>query len=439
MKRMISLCIFALLWLLCHSTVGANDMLSTNRDGSLQAIAQSPTSIAVYWKASPGSSKLFVNGRECEELAFSVDPAYGVASALVSGLEPNTAYLFSLSSDGPGVVERTWSSVPREARFDVLVIGGTASGTAAAVTAARLGLSVALMEETTTLGGMASNGLGSTDMRDMARSNGFFEDFRRRVIDFYGGTDGRLYEPRVANAVFRRMVHEHPNVCLFMRACAVRPIRKSNRVLGAMVRDNASGACGEIRAAVTIDATYTGDFAAACGARFRLGREPRSEAEPHAGVIYFDNAKQEILPGSTGEGDCKQQSYAYLMIWKDYGEQQAPRIEKPRFYDPETYRHSPEWNKTWNYLYGRVPGGKFEINQHPFGIDWPGINHDYPLASAERRREIEAMYRDPRSRLSLLHAERARSQEPRAGGQRIPGQRPLSSAALRSRGAEIRR
>jgi hypothetical protein len=379
--------------LLASSKFSGAEMLPTNRDGTLQAIAQSPTSIAVYWKPGAGSSELFVNGVPCPGLSSSLDATSGFACALVSDLAPDTSYLFSLSKDGPGIVEKTWSSLPKRADYDVLVIGGTASGTAAAVTAARLGLRVALVEETTTLGGMASNGLGSTDMRDMARSNGFFEDFRRRIIAFYNGTDGRFYEPRVANAIFKSLVYEHPNLTLFMKATAVKPIGACGRVLGAVVRD-ASGRCGEIRAAVTIDATYTGDFAAACGAPFCVGREARSDCEPHAGEIYFDNAKQETLPGSTGKGDCKQQSYAYLMIWKDYGDQQAPQIAQPRFYDPETYRYSPEWNKTWNYLYGRVPGGKFEINQHPFGIDWPGINYDYPTASAKRRQEIADMNRD---------------------------------------------
>lgn len=380
-------------WLLCGSACTAAAQLSTNRNGTLQAVAQSSTSVAVFWKASGASPSLFVNGIEAQGLKSSLDPDYGVVRADVNNLSPNTAYLFSLGKDEPGVVERTWASLPGSAEYDLLILGGTASGTSAAVSAARLGLRVALVETTNRLGGMASNGLGATDMRDMARANGFFEDFRRRVIAFYGSGDGRFYESRVANAIFKDMVYSQPNITVFLRSSAVKPMMNGNRVLGAVVKDNLSGQTGELRALVTIDAGYEGDFAAACGAPHRIGRESVSADEPHAGVIYFDNANQVKLPGSTGEGDSLQQSYAYLMIWKDYGDKTAHQISKPPFYDPEIYRHSPEWNKTWNYLYGRLPGGKHEINQHPFGIDWPGINHDYPGASAERRLEIAEMYK----------------------------------------------
>lgn len=293
------------------------------------------------------------------------------------------------------MTEKTWACIPSLARFDVLVIGGTASGVAAAVSAARLGLKVALVEQTNRLGGMSSNGLGAADIRNLGTANGFFDEFRERVTAFYGGGSGRpRFEPRVANAIIKAMVYEQPNITLYMKTTAIRAILSGNRVRGAEICDSARGMRGQLFAAVTIDATDTADFAAACGTQWRAGREPRTDREPHAGVIYFDDRAQTVLEGSTGLGDSKQQSYAYLMIWKDYGEQAALPIDKPNGYDPETYRHSPEWNKTWNATSGKLPNNKYEINQHPFGGDWPGINHDYPVANEQRRREIDAMYRD---------------------------------------------
>lgn len=369
-------------------------MLSTTSDGLFQAIAQGPNSIALYWKTGGAAPVIYVDGAAIADMIHTVDPVSGFSTATVGGLEPGTRYTFTLGSGGPVVSEKTWCDVPDKAYYDLLIVGGSASGVSAAVSAARLGLRVALVEETNRVGGMASNGLGATDMRRMTRSNGFFEDFRRRIVDHYGEGEGRFYESRVANAIFKEMLYEQPSISLFLKSEALKPIMTGNRVRGAIVRDNVTGKCGQLLALMTIDATPTGDFAAATGAPFRVGREPRTDAEPHAGVLYFNNARQEILPGSTGEGDCKQQSYAYLMTWKDYGEAGAPLIEKPRFYDPETFRHSPEWAKTWNATSGKLPNNKYEINQHPFGIDWPGINHDYPVASKERRREIDAMYRD---------------------------------------------
>ena len=367
----------------------ASSPLSTTENGDLQAIAQSPSSIALYWRHAGAAAQVCVNGQPAADL--QPDAASPFACHIFTDLQPGTQYTFSIS--GLEVAERTWSEVPNCGEFDVLVIGATGSGVAAAVSAAGLGLRVALIDETNRLGGMSSNGLGSTDIRSFSRANGVFLDFIQRVYAFYGKDTNLRYESRVANAVFKAMVYEQPNIWLFLKSRAVRPIMQGNAVRGAVIQETSLGTCGEILARVVIDATDTADFSAAAGAQFRLGREPRTQQEPHAGSIYFDTAKQEILPESTGEADCRQQSYAYLMIWKDYGDSGAPLIEQPEFYDPENYRNSPEWSKTWNYTSGRLPNGKFEINQHPFGIDWPGINYDYPTAQEQRRREIEEMYK----------------------------------------------
>ncbi len=184
-------------------------------------------------------------------------------------------------------------------------------------------------------------GLASTDIRNPSRSNGFFEDFRMRVDAFYGGGGGLRYESRVANAIMKSITFDQPGISVFMKCSFVKPIRILNKVQGAVLRDCVTHRTGRVCAKVTIDATDEGDFAAACGCEFRAGREPRTPEEPHAGVIYFDDKTQEILPGSTGAGDKRQQSYAYLMIWKDYGAKgAAPAIKKPRLYRPQVYCNS---------------------------------------------------------------------------------------------------
>src|SRR5204863_2587408 len=70
---------------------------------------------------------------------------------------------------------------------------------------------------------------------------------------------------------------------------------------------------------LVIDATECGDVAAWAGAPFRVGREPRSKREPHAGHLFYDRAGDKHLPGSTGRGDKRVQAYAYLMTVKDFG------------------------------------------------------------------------------------------------------------------------
>lgn len=387
---MMNIPISILILLLCAAC--ASGALSTSSNGSLQALASSPRSITLYWRHTGADVQILQDGKPLGSFGPSVTGPF--ASRTISSLEPNTRYTFTLGEDGPCVSEKTWSELPERAEYDLLIIGGTASGVSAAVTAARLGMSVALVEQTTRLGGMASNGLGSTDIRNISRANGFFEDFRRGVVDFYGEGDGLRYEPRVADAVMKSILYEHDCISLFLKCDVMKPIVRGLNVEGAVVRDLTSNRTGHIGAKMTIDATDTGDFAAACGCRFRVGREARSKDEPHAGIIYFNDERQEILPGSTGEADRKLQSYAYLMIWKDYGDRGAPLIEKPKSYNPDDFRYSADWSDTWNATSGRLPNGKFEINQQPFGIDLPGINYDYATANDQRRREIEAMYKD---------------------------------------------
>src|SRR4051812_35754645 len=72
-----------------------------------------------------------------------------------------------------------------ESTFDVVVYGGTPGGIASAVSAARLGRSVALVEYQDHLGGMAASGLGKSDIENRAMIGGLFQDFVARILGYY--------------------------------------------------------------------------------------------------------------------------------------------------------------------------------------------------------------------------------------------------------------
>ena len=65
--------------------------------------------------------------------------------------------------------------------FDVVVYGGTPGGIAAAVAAAREGRTVALVEYHDHVGGMATSGLGKSDVENRAMIGGMFVKFTERV------------------------------------------------------------------------------------------------------------------------------------------------------------------------------------------------------------------------------------------------------------------
>src|SRR6266850_8183287 len=103
--------------------------------------------------------------------------------------------------------------VVRAEKFDVVVYGGTAGGVIAAVSAARQGLMVALLEPGKHLGGMVSGGLSWTDFGKKEVIGGYALEFYYRVgkhyqIGRYGNEVAWLHEPNVAENIFRDMLRE---------------------------------------------------------------------------------------------------------------------------------------------------------------------------------------------------------------------------------------
>ncbi len=287
---------------------------------------------------------------------------------------------------------------------DVIVVGATSAGVGAALSAGRLGMRVAVIEETPTLGGMLANGLSNTDLRSPGGSSGLFDEFRLRVGKYYRekfpndpvmktvpyAQMGFRYEPHMADRIFKQMVAEVPSIRVFYRRYAVAVRKQGNRVTGVITRDLAGRNEITFLAPVTIDATHEGDLLPLAGAAFRLGREPRSAEEPHAGKIYMTWSGH--LFGS-GEGDNKLQAYAMLLTIKDYGSGADKTIPRPPGYNPANY--APERRDTtfW-HLGGMLPNRKFEVNENLDGTDVAEINWNYIQGDRAARRRIWEKYRD---------------------------------------------
>src|ERR1700679_3040445 len=103
---------------------------------------------------------------------------------------------------------------------DVVVVGATPGGIAAAVAAARLGRDVALLEYEDHIGGIVTNGLTNADIGKQQAVGGLFYEFTRRVVRYYlaedGGNpagpnvklcrNGYYYEASVAERIFHEMI-----------------------------------------------------------------------------------------------------------------------------------------------------------------------------------------------------------------------------------------
>jgi flavin-dependent dehydrogenase len=184
-----------------------------------------------------------------------------------------------------------FASAAFAAGFDVIVVGATPAGIAAAVNAAREGVTVALVEETGHIGGLASGGLSNTDFRTFSSLGGTFREFMHRVEQYYireYGPDsqqvidsvmGAYYEPKVARQVFESMLNEQKRITVLLHhrlaGANVVPSGGIRRLQAADFTDLRDGGKTTLEGRMFIDATYEGDLAAAAKVPYWLGCESR--------------------------------------------------------------------------------------------------------------------------------------------------------------------
>ena len=165
--------------------------------------------------------------------------------------------------------------------YDVVVVGGGASGVIAAVQAARMGVRVAIVEESGWIGGQTTGG-GVATMDDNTRTRfGLYGEFIRRASKYYDehgksvstgmfGPGTLSFEPAISQKIYYEMLEETGRVDVYLDSRAHSAMLEGNRVAGArFLRDGLFPF--ELRAHVFIDATELGDFIPLTGARYRAG------------------------------------------------------------------------------------------------------------------------------------------------------------------------
>lgn len=172
--------------------------------------------------------------------------------------------------------------VPVLAESDVLVCGGGCAGIAAAVSAARHGCRVTLLERWPTVGGMATNALVNgwhRSDRQKVVINGLVEECAQRTFthgwirqdtQFPHAHETHWFEPEGMRIVWQRMLDEARVTCLCHLA-AGEPIVEDGRLRGVLA-DTKRGRRA-LLAGIVIDATGDGDVAAKAGVPFDYGRE----------------------------------------------------------------------------------------------------------------------------------------------------------------------
>ncbi len=314
------------------------------------------------------------------------------------------------------------STAPAQQTFDVVVYGGTAAGVMAAVSAAREGMNVALLEPGHHLGGMASGGLSATDFGNKKVIGGNALEFYKRVGAFYqvgryGDDVAWYYEPRVGEQIFAKMANE-AGVKVFFgdRLREKGGVDKDRaRITGIRTEDGTW-----FRAHVYIDCSYEGDLMARAGVSYTWGRESSAKyGESLAGVgaelpghewpvriPAYDEAGM-LFPGVwssppaiLGSGDKKVEAYNFRLCVTEDPANRIP-FPKPEHYDPLKYELLARSLEALGRKYGHSPGladvtllvklpnGKADANNSGvFSTDFVGGSWDYPEAGYERRKAI---------------------------------------------------
>ncbi|MCZ2074928.1 MAG: FAD-dependent oxidoreductase [Bryobacteraceae bacterium] len=297
--------------------------------------------------------------------------------------------------------------------YDVVVVSGSSGGFGAALAAGRMGMRVALIEDTPVLGGMLSNGISNIDTYSFESLSGIFEEFRSRVKEHYGAlmatdpifraprlldykprqsnvaAEGGRWEPHVADQILKEMIAPAPGVTIFYNTWATDAVLQGNRAAGVMTM-NKRGERRVFTGKVIIDATHEADVAAWAGVPYRVGREARSPLEPHAGDIRFFNGTGEIMEGSTGRQDRAIVSYGLRLCIQHYGGEETSHIlaSPPPGYDKSKYLHSSYSGEI------TMPKSKAEMNANPVGNEMQEINWVWPEASRAERMELYQRYKN---------------------------------------------
>lgn len=255
---------------------------------------------------------------------------------------------------------------------DILIIGGGASGVAAGVQAARMGVDALIVEPTTWLGGMlTSAGVSAVD-GNYRMPAGIFGEFREKLAEHYGGLDSLktgwvsnvLFEPSVGNRVFHELAEAEQNLMIEYKAKPIE-VRQNHDGTWFVKFEREDGKTFRVNARILIDGTELGDIAKLTGVGYDLGMESRKTTGED---IAPDSARNIV------------QDITMVAILKDYGHDVT--MDEPEDYDPAEFACTCETglcpdpnDRSHNYSpdymmrYGRLPNGKYMIN-------WPFAGND---------------------------------------------------------------
>ncbi|MDB6076218.1 MAG: hypothetical protein JWO89_3858, partial [Verrucomicrobiaceae bacterium] len=313
---------------------------------------------------------------------------------------------------------------------DVVVFGGTPSGLIAAISAAREGARVTVIEPTKWIGGMTTGGLAKSDTGKQETIGGYTREFFTRAAARYDRKYMWFAEPQANMETFQTMLKEAKvEVITGRRLKSVE--KKADKIVSITTDDGVVHTGKQF-----IDASYEGDLMAKAGVSYIVGREGREQYdEPLAGftpmpirprtdevmgsdcacvggtgthyihgspvAIQARDDQGKLLFGvnesqsKPGQADRLTQSYNFRVIVTQRPEIRLP-FPKPVHYDASRFELLLRLIKAYPVVkfgrlvhLGEIANGKFDLNaQGLFSTDYPGANFDYPDGDEATRARI---------------------------------------------------
>ena len=169
-----------------------------------------------------------------------------------------------------------------EKRYDLTVIGGGLSGVCAAISAARHGLKVSLVNDRPVLGGNSSSeirvsvGGADHDFR-WARESGIVEELRieDRYRNHESASNAKINSRW--DMVLWEYVKREDGIDLYLNTTAREAVAKDGRIESVLAYQLGNERAYRIASDLYIDASGDGQVAFSAGAEYRMGRESRDE------------------------------------------------------------------------------------------------------------------------------------------------------------------
>lgn len=269
--------------------------------------------------------------------------------------------------------------------YDLIIVGGGASGTAAGISAGRLGTKTLIIESTPWLGGMlTAAGVSAIDGNHRLPS-GIWGEFKSELETHYGGPEklatgwvsNTLFEPKVGNEILKKMAAGVENLTVSFDSYWKSAEYKSGLWTVTFSRN---GITQTVTARLLIDATELGDVAAAQGLPYRLGMDARAEIGEEFAPVDSNDIIQDLT---------------FVATLQDFGPGADKTIPKPANYDPAEFAcacahadpttdNAPTLNCGNMIDYGKLPNGKYMIN-------WPNCGNDHYVNLVEMSPKARAV------------------------------------------------